>query len=143
MKNRLFTILIISTLFLLTSCQKDLTGNPITIEASSNTLIDDFDLYTSCSPGPGGLPLDYPDSLHGDGNGNYSYQIDAGYSPSQCFTIGGTIPANTDSTGKTIVNIDIFYTEEGNVVGFQDIELQRPHDAYAINYEFRPDTYVE
>lgn len=143
MKNRFGITLFVYCLLLLFSCKKDLTGNPITIEASSNTLIDDFDLYTSCSPGPGGLPLGYPDSVNGDGTGNYTFQIESGYDANQCYTITGTIPANNDTTGKTIVNIDVFYTDEGNVVGFEDIELKRPHGAYAIGYEFRPDTYIE
>lgn len=34
-------------------------------------------------------------------------------------------------------------TEEGNVVGFQELEVKRPHDERSIRYEFRPDTYLE
>ncbi|MDX1651260.1 MAG: hypothetical protein R3277_02135, partial [Brumimicrobium sp.] len=82
----------------------------------------------------------YP--LENNGNGNYSYQIASGYE-NDCFTITGDVPANNDTFGKTIIDIDVFYTEEGNVVGFQDIELQRPHGEYHIFYEFRPDTYLE
>jgi hypothetical protein len=57
--------------------------------------------------------------------------------------ITGTIPANNNASGITTLAIDVFYTHEGNVVGFYNIELQRPHDEYAIRYEFRPDTYLE
>ncbi len=125
-------------------CKKEIVGNPVRVEVYSNVAPTTyFGLYNSCQAGPGGYPDFAPEPLTDNGNGNYLYQIDAGYSPTQCFTIGGTIPANSDTTGKTIVDIDVFYREEGNVVGFQDIELQRPHGAYAIRYEFRPDTYVE
>ena len=100
-----------------------------------------FYLYNSCEPGPG-QPLGIASALENLGNGNYSYQLESGYE-SDCFTITGDVPANNDTTGKTIIDIDVFYTEEGNTVGFQDIELERPHGEYHIFYEFRPDTYVE
>jgi hypothetical protein len=143
MKNSYNIALIICCLTLMFSCKKDIVGNPITIEAYSNVPITYFGLYKSCQAGPGGYPAFAPDPLTDSGNGNYSYEIESGYGRSQCFTIGGTIPASSDTTGKTTVNIDVFYTEEGNVVGFQDIELKRPHGEHQIRYEIRPDTYLE
>jgi hypothetical protein len=142
MKNKLLYPLFIFILVLSASCKKDLTGNAITIEANTNDTVSYFRIYSSCEPGPNGLPLGSFDDLNYLGNGNYSYEIEKGYDES-CFTITGTVPENNDTTGKTIVNIDAFYTEEGNVVGFQDIELKRPHGEQRIKYEFRPDTYLE
>lgn len=142
MQDKINYIVFLLALFLMVSCKKDLTGNAISIEASSNVSVDYFRLYYSCDPGPGMIPYGSFDNLNSEGNGNYSYQLDAGYT-SSCFMITGTISANNDTTGKTVVNIDAFYTEEGNVVGFEDIELKRPHDQYAIRYEFRADTYIE
>jgi hypothetical protein len=141
MKNKLFTTLIISTLFLLNGCKKDLTGNSISIQANSNVPIDYFYLYNSCKPGVG-EPLGSVFPLQDNGDGNYSFQLESGYE-SDCFTITGDVAANNDTSGKTIIDIDVFYTEEGNTVGFQDIELERPHGEYRIFYEFRPDTYIK
>ncbi len=141
MKNKLRVLPIIILLFTATSCKKDLTGNAITIQASSNLSVDDFYLYDSCEPGPG-EPQGSKFPLENSGTGNYSYQLDSGYD-SDCFTIMGFVPSNNDTTGKTIVAIDVFYSEEENTVGFQDIELERPHGEYRIFYEFRPDTYIE
>lgn len=140
--NRLY-ISAIAILLAITSCKKDLTGNAISIEANSNVIIADyFRFYDNCDPGPGMIPSGSFDTLNGNGNGYYTYQLESGYS-SNCFMITGTIPANNNASGKTTVAIDVYYTHEGNVVGFYNIELQRPHDAYAIRYEFRPDTYLE
>ncbi|PHR43955.1 MAG: hypothetical protein COA32_15585 [Fluviicola sp.] len=142
MKNKLLFIPIILMFLTATSCQKDLTGNAITIEANTNDTVTYFRIYRSCEPGSNFLPQGSFNNLNYLGNGNYNYEIEKGYEET-CFTITGTIPENNDSTGKTTVNIDIFYTEEGNVVGFQDIELKRPHGEQYIRYEFRPDTYIE
>jgi hypothetical protein len=142
MKNKLLFTTVTLILLTATSCKKDLTGNAITIEANTNDTVTQFHLYRSCKPGPNFLPLGYYDNLNYLGNGNYHYEIEKGYDES-CFTLTGTIPENQDSTGKTTVNIDAFYTEEGNVVGFQDLELKRPHNEYKISYEFRPDTHIE
>jgi hypothetical protein len=129
-------------LLTVTSCKKDLTGNAITIEANTNDTVTNFHIYPSCEPGPNSLPLGFLDGLNYLGDGDYHYEIEKGYDES-CFTITGKIPEDTSTTGITTVSINVFYTEEGNVVGFQDIELKRPHDEYQIRYEFRPDTYLE
>lgn len=141
MKNRLSTITILISIFLFTSCKKELEGNSISIDVNSNLPVDYFYLYNSCEPGPG-EPLGSKFSLQNNGNGDYFYQLESGYE-SDCFTIVGDVASNNDTSGKTIIDIDVFYTEEGNVVGFQDIELERPHGEYRIFYEFRPDTYIE
>jgi len=142
MKNKVIFISIALLLLSLASCQKKMTGNAITIEASTNTPISFFHIYKTCKPGPNLLPLGPFDNLNNLGNGNYDYEIEEGYKEN-CFTITGTILANSDTTGKTTVNIEAYYTEEGNVCGFQDIEMKRPHGEYKINYEFRADTYLE
>ncbi|MEX2484533.1 MAG: hypothetical protein WED10_08235 [Brumimicrobium sp.] len=142
MKNKLPFIIIILALLTATSCKKDLTGNAITIETNTNDTVTYFRLYSSCEPGPNQLPLGSFDDLNYLGNGDHHYEIEKGYEE-PCFTITGIIPENNDSIGKTTMNIDVFYTEEGNVVGFQDIELKRPHGEYKISYEFRADTYIE
>jgi hypothetical protein len=89
-----------------------------------------------------GEPLGSVFPLQDNGDGNYSFQLESGYE-SDCFTITGDVAANNDTSGKTIIDIDVFYTEEGNTVGFQDVELTRPHGEYRVFYEFRPDTYIE
>jgi hypothetical protein len=142
MKNKLSYITIGLLLLIVSSCQKDPTGNPITVEASTNTPIAYFNIYESCMPGPNSLPLGSFDNLNDLGGGNYDYQLEEGYEE-LCYTITGNILANSDSTGTTMVSIKAFYTEEGNVVGFQDIEMKRPHGEYKIKYEFRADTYLE
>ena len=142
MINKLLFILLTLAFFTATSCRKDLPGNAISVEARSNVTVDKFHLYSTCRDGPNQLPLGDFNPLNASGNGYYTYSISAGYE-TECFTVTGNIPANNDSTGTTKVNIEAFYTEEGNVVGFQDIELKRPHDEYEIRYEFRPDTYLE
>ena len=141
MKNSPFYSVIL-LLLITVSCRKDLPGNAISVEARSNVTVDKFHLYSTCRDGPNQLPLGDFVPLNESGNGYYTYSISAGYE-TECFTVTGTIPATSDSTGTTKVDIDAYYTEEGNVVGFQEIELQRPHDEYAIRYEFRPDTYLE
>ena len=142
MKNSPIYMATLVLLFLIVSCQKDLTGNAISVEARSNVTVDKFHLYSTCRDGPNQLPLGNFDPLNASGNGYYTYSISAGYE-TECFTVTGNIPANNDSTGTTQVEIEAFYTEEGNVVGFQEIEFKRPHDEYKIRYEFRPDTYLE
>lgn len=141
MKNKLLFIPI-ALLLTTTSCKKDITGNAITIEANTSDTVTKFRIYNSCEPGPNSLPLGSFDNLNYLGNGNYHYEIEKGYDES-CFTITGTIPENNDPTGVTTVSIDAYYTQEGNVAGFQDIEIKRPHDEQQIKYEFRPETYVE
>lgn len=142
MKNKLLFTSIILAFLAASSCKKDLTGNAITIEANTNDTVSYFRIYRSCEPGPNFLPQGSFNNLNYLGNGNYNYEIEKGYDES-CFTITGTIPENTSTTGLTTVSIDVYYTEEGNVVGFQDLEIKRPHDEQYIRYEFRPDTYIE
>jgi hypothetical protein len=142
MKNNFVFISIITALLTVTSCKKDLTGNAITIEANTNDTVRYLRIYESCMPGPNQLPQGSWTDLNYLGNGNYNFQLEKGYEES-CFTITGTILENNDSTGTTKFEVDIYYTEEGNVVGFQEIELKRPHGEQKIRYEFRPDTYLD
>lgn len=142
MKNKLYFISFLILLSAATSCKKDLIGNTITVESNTNDTVTYFRIYNSCEPGPNSLPLGTFDNLNYFGNGNYDYQIEKGYDD-VCFTITGTIPENTNTTGVTTVSINAYYTEAGNVVGFQDIELKRPHGEYKISYEFRADTYID
>lgn len=137
--NIIFSVIIF--LFLLCSCKKDLTGNSISIQTNSNVLIDDYYLYYSCEPGPG-EPLGSKFPIENNGSGIYYYQLESGYEI-DCFTIIGDVAANNDTSGRTIIDLDLFYTEKGSTVGFQNIEIERPHDQYRIYYEFRPDTYIE
>lgn len=126
----------------MTSCRKDLTGNAITIEVDTNDSISFLRLYDSCEPGPNNLPQGSWTDFTYLGNGNYEFQLEKGYEEN-CFTITGTILENNDSTGTTRFYVDLYYTEEGNTVGFQELELKRPHGDHQIRYEFRPDTYLE
>ena len=142
MKNKLLFFAITLLFLTATSCKKDLTGNAITIAAETNDTVTQFRLHRSCEPGPDNLPSGNYDILNDLGNGNYHYELEKDYDAS-CFTITGTIPEDTSNTGVTTLSINIFYTEAGNVVGFKDLELKRPHDEYKISYEFRPDTYLE
>ena len=142
MQNKLFFISIILLLFATSSCRKDLTGNTILIEANTNDSIGYLRLYNSCRPGPNNLPLGSWTDFNYLGNGNADFLLEKGYTD-DCFTITGRIPENTDTTGSTKVNILAYYKEEGNTVGFHNIQLQRPHDQYQIRYELRPDTYLE
>jgi hypothetical protein len=144
MKNSSRYIIVGLILFLISSCHKDPTGNPITVEATANVEIEYFKIYDDCGDGPNGIPLSqyWLANIEEESPGNYAYQIEKGYENS-CFFIAGTIPAVSDTVGKTQVSIKAFYTEEGNICGFQDIEMKRPHNAYTIRYEFRADTYLE
>lgn len=140
MKNKFLFLAITLLLFTVTSCQKKRTV--ITIEVNTNDIFTYFKLHYSCEPGLNQLPSGPSSYLDYLGNGNYhheTYEVPK----VKCFTITGTIPENNDSIGKTIVNIDAFYTEEGNIVGFKNIELKRPHGEYKISYKFRADTYIE
>jgi hypothetical protein len=146
MKNKLPFITLFFTLLIASSCHKDPTGNPITVEATSNVEIEQFRIYEDCGPGPNGIPLSHHwlANIEEESPGNYAYQIEKGYE-NTCFFIAGTIPAVADTVGKTVVSIKAFYTEEGNVCGFFDVELDRPHagNSWAIRYEFQPSTFFE
>jgi hypothetical protein len=93
-------------------------------------------------PSPNNLPTGIPKNLNYLGNGVYNFQLQEGYNE-DCLTLTGTVLENNDSSGTTKVNIDIYYTNEGNVVGFQELELKRPHGNYELRFEFRADTYLE
>lgn len=142
MKNKLLFTSIILFLLTATSCKKDLTGNEITVELSTNDTLSFLRFYKSCEPGPDGMPLGSYDTFDDHGNGNYSIKVEEGYQ-NDCFMVAGAIAENNDSSGTTVLNIDAYYTKEGNVVGFQELTFKRPHDEYQIRYEFRPDTYLE
>lgn len=145
MKNKLLFITVILILTA-TSCQKDLTGSSITITAYANDTIEYFyyrSTHESFCP-----PINDPSTgtikaITYTGNGNYLVDLDEEETNTVCISITGTIPENQDTIGYTIINIEAYYTEEGNVVGFQDIKLKRPHDETEIAYQFRPDTYIE
>ena len=142
MKNKLYIFSLFIFLTATTSCKKDLTGNAITIEVDTNDSISFLRLYDSCEPGPNNLPQGSWTDFTYLGNGFYEFQLEKGYEE-DCFTVTGRLEENNDSSGTTIVNINAYYTEEGNVVGFQELEIKRPHDERSIRYEFRPDTYLE
>lgn len=78
-----------------------------------------------------------------DGDGAYFLNLDEKESSSSCLMVVGTIPENQSSEGVTKVTINAFFTEHGNIVGFQDIEIKRPHGQRQIKYEFHTDTYLE
>jgi len=143
MQNKLFLISIVFSLFATASCRKDLTGNTILIEASTNDTIGYLRLYNSCDPGPNiNVPLGSWKDFTYLGDGNASFILEKGYTE-ECFTVTGRVHENTDTTGVTTVDILAYYQEEGNTVGFHNIQLKRPHEQYFIRYEFRPDTYLE
>src|SRR5690606_33531655 len=115
---------------------------PITITASTNDSIISLRIYKKCTaladPSIGSFIF-----FNYLGGGNYEVNLNEEDSDNPCFKIAGTIPENQDSLGTTKVSIEAFFTKEGNVVGFQDTELKRPHGEYLIIYEFSPDTYIE
>ena len=142
MKNKLLFILLIFFLVSNSSCRKNLVGNEITITLSTNDTLSFLRFYKSCQAGPGGMPSGTFNTFDDHGNGNYSFIVEEGYK-NACFMVAGAITENNDSSGTTVLNINAFYTKEGNIVGFDEIKLKRPHDKFQIRYEFRPDTYLE
>lgn len=142
MRNRNVVLILFLTMFVLMSCEKEFVSKPITIEATSNVEIDNFRFHNSCGPSP--YYLNYWGEITNQGNGIYRREISEEYDE-VCFVVSGDIPANTDTTGKTIISVRAFYSDEGNVCGFYDLEIDRPHNAntYALNFEFRADTYIE
>jgi hypothetical protein len=144
MKNSASIILSPLLFLAVMGCQKDLAGNAITVEAYTNAnTISSFRMYFRCSSGPGGFPIGSADAFFENaGNGNYILHVDEGY-PFDCFVVGGTIPANNDSVGTTVFNLKAFFTNEKNVVGFQNIERKRPHGQIDIRYEFSVRSWLE
>lgn len=149
MKNKHPLITIVFILLTATSCQKDLAGNPITVEVYTNDTLTNLAVYstneTSHCPPPASpaIGVNSGKLIPYIGNGNYRIELDEEASDTYCVTIKGAIPANEDSVGTSKSEIQAFFTEHDNVVGFQNIELKRPHDEYKIVYQFRPDTYIE
>ena len=145
-KTRTMKIKLLYTLLglvvITTSCQKDLNGNAITVDVTTNDTLIFLRFYERCDSGPDGMPSGSYSFFNNQGSGNYSISVEEGYQ-NNCFIVAGAIAANNDSTGKTVLNINAFYTNEGNVVGFKELELKRPHDEYQIRYEFQADTYLE
>lgn len=142
MKNKLYILSTLTLVLTVTSCRKDLTGNAITIEVDTNDSISFLRLYNSCEPGPNQLPQGSWTDFTYLGNGASEFQLEKGYDRA-CYTVIGFVPANSDSTGSTTIDILAYYKEEGNVTGFQTIERKRPHGEFRISYAFRPDTYLE
>lgn len=142
MKNKLLDISLFIFLFFVTSCRKDLTGNAITVDVSTNDTFIFLRFYDRCDAGPNGMPSGSYSTFDDHGNGNYSINVEEGYQ-NDCFMVAGAIAENNDNSGTTVLNVDAYYTEEGNIVGFQEIKLKRPHNEYQIRYEFRPDNYVD
>lgn len=142
MKNKLLFIATILLLLTTLSCKKNLTGNAITVDVSTNDTLSFLRFYDRCDAGPNGMPSGSYSTFEDHENGNYSIKVEEGYQ-NDCFMFAGAIEENNDSSGTSVLNIDAYYTNEGNVVGFQEIELKRPHGEYQIRYEFRPDTYVD
>jgi len=125
-----------------TSCQKDLNGKAITVDVSTNGTLSFLRFYEGCNPGPDGMPSGSYATFNNQGNGNYSILVEEGYQ-NTCFMVAGAIAENNDSSGKTEFNIHAFYTTEGNVVGFKELEIKRPHGEFQIRYKFHSDTYIE
>lgn len=143
MKNKLLIFTVFSLFYVVSSCRKDLTGSPITIAIESNEAISYFKIVKACgsmSDPSVSMQAIYWDDLE---SGNYTFDLTKEESDNPCFKIVGTVAANSDTVGKTIINIEAFFTEHGNIVGFQDVELKRPHGEYKIDYQFRPETYLE
>lgn len=146
MKNKLLFIPVFFFLLTATSCKKDLRGNSVTITGSTNDTIMYFYYHStnqSYCPPIADPVVGYPHIIPYLGNGSYRVDLTEEESNTVCLSITGTIPANQDSTGKTILSIEAYYTKEGNITGFQNIELKRPHEEYKIVYQFSPDTYIE
>ena len=139
-KRMITNSIIVLLLFL--GCKKEFISKPITIEAMSNIQINYFRYHNSCDSSP--YYLNFWGDIEDQGNENYQAQIPEGYDE-LCFTVSGEIPANSDTVGKTVISVEAFYSEEGNVCGFFDLELDRPHGAnsYALEFQFRADTYLE
>ena len=143
MKNKLLIFSILSVLFIISSCRKDLTGSPLTIAIETNEAISYFKILKVCgsmSDSSVSSKAIYWEDLE---SGNYTFDLTKEESDNPCFKIVGTVAANAETVGKTIINIEAFFTEHGNVVGFQHIELTRPHGTYKIGYQFKPETYLE
>ena len=149
MKNKFLFIIVVFVLLTINSCQKDLTGSPISIEASTNYTITDLmvngtNQHHYCPPLTSlAATAHFYGFVPYIGGGVYRLDVDEDASVKYCITIRGTIPANEDTTGATKVAIQAFFTEHGNVFGFHEIEFKRPHDEHHIVYRCRPDTYIE
>lgn len=148
MKNKLYFISFLILLSAATSCKKDLIGSPITLTGSTNDTIHNFYYHITnksfdyCPP-IASPAIGSPKGITYTGNGNYQINLDEEESNRVCISITGTIPANEDTVGVTKANIQAFFTEHSNIVGFKNVELKRPHEEYKIEYQFRPDTYIE
>lgn len=149
MKNKFVFIVVIFVLLAANSCKKDLTESPISIEASTNYTLTDLVVNGTnqsryCPPiGDPAATAFFYGFVPYVGGGVYRLDVDEDASIKYCITIRGTIPANEDSTGTTEVAVQAFFTEYGNVFGFHEIKLKRPHDEHDIVYRCRPDTYIE
>ena len=143
MKNKFLYLLFSFVLVLNTSCRKDLRGSLISISASTNddTLVN-MRVYLKCSA-LADPSIGSPISFSEEGGGEYFLNLNEKESSSTCLMVAGTIPENQSSEGVTKITINAFFTEHGNPVGFQELEVKRPHDERSIRYEFRPDTYLE
>lgn len=143
MKNKFLILTIFSLLFVVSSCRKDLTGSPLTIDIETNEAISYFKIVKACGsmsdPSVSSKAIYWDDLV----SGKYSIDLTKEDSDNPCFKIVGTVAANAETVGKTIINIEAFFTEHGNVVGFQHIELTRPHGTFKIDYQFKPETYLE
>lgn len=143
MKNKFLYLLFSFILVLSTSCQKDLRGSLISINASTNdNTLNGMRVYLKCSA-LADPSIGSPIAFTPDGDGAYFLNLDEKESSSSCLMVVGTIPENQSSEGVTKVTINAFFTEHGNIVGFQDIEIKRPHGQRQIKYEFHTDTYLE
>ncbi|MGM0477909.1 MAG: hypothetical protein ACQERC_01715 [Bacteroidota bacterium] len=149
MKNDFLFVTVIFVFITVNSCQKDLTGSPISIEARTNYTITDLVVHGTnqthyCPPlaSPAATAHFYG-FIPYIGGGLYQLDVDEDASVNYCITIRGTIPAIEDTTGTTKVAINAFFTKHGNVFGFHELELKRPHDEHHIVHRCRPDTYIE
>jgi hypothetical protein len=144
MINKIFSLAVIIFLFLcIFSCRKNLTGSAISVQVNTNNdTIKNLRIYTKCTAlaDPSiGSPI-YFEYL---GDGKYLVDLNKINSSSECLMIVGTVIGNQDSIGTTNVNIKAFFTEHGNIVGFQEIGWARPHGSRDFYYDLRTDTYIE
>lgn len=133
--------------FLISSCQKKDEVDIVSIEAYTNIDVNYLSVNSTnwnyCpqkgSPAgsiSGGLGIEEQSS------GQYFVELSKYQSDSYCLTIVGIIPAKSDSSGVTKVEIRAFLSKNQKTVGYKTIELSRPHPEYYIFYQFKPSIHL-
>lgn len=94
MKNKFLYLLFSFILVLSTSCQKDLRGSLISINASTNdNTLNGMRVYLKCSA-LADPSIGSPIAFTPDGDGAYFLNLDEKESSSSCLMVVGTIPEN-------------------------------------------------